>query len=147
MANVAFCACPIPCKPRQMPTLCLVRLLYPYVWFLAAISSVSSGAQVAFPQTAWPPTGSIPMPAPQVLKRAARFLAGTIFSPRKVLIIPISAVSLVSPASQNPLSNQPDQYEDSAAQLCRRAFSYRVIGLCNTSAFSQYSAVLNAGRL
>lgn len=72
-------------------------MTHPYVILFLFISSVSSGAQETFPQIALPPTGNIPIPAPQVLNKAALFFAGTIFSPKNVLIKPISAVSLVSP--------------------------------------------------
>ena len=71
---------------------------YPKVRFFSRISSVSSGAQLLLPQMAGPPTGSMPMPAPQVRKSAARRRAGTSFSPRNLLIRPMSAVSRVSPA-------------------------------------------------
>ena len=56
---------------------------YPKVWFFSLISSVSSGAQLLLPQMAGPPTGSMPMPAPQVRKSAARRRAGTSFLPQK----------------------------------------------------------------
>ena len=57
------------------------------------------------PQIAGPPAGSIPMPAPQVRKRAARVLAGTKRSPRNLLISPKSAVSRVSPAPQQHIAS------------------------------------------
>lgn len=65
------------------------------------MSSVSSGAQVALPQAAVPPAGSMPMPEPQVRNRRTRWLRGTKLSLKYAPIRPSSAVSRVSPARRS----------------------------------------------
>lgn len=66
----------------------------------------SSGALVALPQTARPPTGSIPMPPPQDRKRRVRSARVKCALASSAVTYPISTVSRVSPARQAVTANQ-----------------------------------------